>query len=67
MTATILCFLYLSVWGIGESPEDTFITAAVEVDKRMYDWHTLEVRQDGYFYFGGVKSDTHLTWLSQVC
>ena len=54
------------MWVIGESSNDAYMLHGVEIDRRIYNWEKLEIRSDGYFWFGGVRSDITLTLLAEV-
>ena len=56
----------ITEWGTGTNEEDSDITMKQEIDMRQYGQTPLEVRDDGYFWFGGVRSNITLTFLSQV-
>ena len=56
----------LAEWGTGSSSKICDVTMKQQVDRRLYDWSTIELRDNGYFYVGGENTTVTLTYLSQV-
>ena len=58
--------MYLLEWGTGVSSKACDVTRKQQIDQRMFDWSTLELQSNGYFYADGVNTTSSLTYLAQV-
>ena len=66
MYAQCTIFVLFAEWGTGVNSKACDVTMKQQIDKRLFDWSTVELRSNGYFYASGENTTSSLTYLSQV-